>query len=87
MQDGKSVMADRDASPASNLHPPMLSDVAEAFLSGVLNHLPAMCMLTTPSNNSYHRLEPGCWAGAFCIWGWDNKEVRTNGLTVWGRVG
>jgi glutamine synthetase len=31
--------------------------------------------ITAPSTNSYRRLLPGCWSGAFAIWGVDNREA------------
>jgi glutamine synthetase len=52
-----------------------LSALARAFIAGVLVHLPALCGLTAPSFNSYHRILPGHWAGAFRCWGFDNREA------------
>jgi glutamine synthetase len=52
-----------------------LSDDARAFLAGVLAHLPGLCGLTAPSFNSYHRILPHFWAGAFTCWGFDNREA------------
>ena len=52
-----------------------LSNVARAFVAGVLEHLPGLCGLTAPSFNSYHRLVPHYWAGAFTCWGFDNREA------------
>src|SRR4051794_2520376 len=52
-----------------------LSDLARAFLAGVLAHLPGLCGLAAPSFNSYHRIVPGYWAGAFACWGVDNREA------------
>jgi len=46
-----------------------------AFLAGVLAHLPGLCGLTAPSFNSYHRIVPQYWAGAFTCWGHDNREA------------
>jgi glutamine synthetase len=46
-----------------------------AFLAGVLAHLPGLCGLTAPSFNSYHRIVPQFWAGAFTCWGHDNREA------------
>ena len=46
-----------------------------AFLAGVLEHLPGLCALTAPSFNSYHRIVPQFWAGAFTCWGHDNREA------------
>ncbi len=52
-----------------------LSDTARGFIAGVLAHLPALCALTAPSFNSYHRIIPQYWAGAFRCWGHDNREA------------
>jgi glutamine synthetase len=55
--------------------PDGLSDVARGFMAGVLAHLPGLCGLTAPSFNSYHRILPHFWAGAFTCWGFDNREA------------
>jgi len=55
--------------------PDLLSADARAFIAGVLAHLPALCGLTAPSFNSYHRIVPQYWAGAFLCWGHDNREA------------
>jgi glutamine synthetase len=52
-----------------------LSDTARQFIAGVLDHLPGLCGLTAPSFNSYHRIVPQFWAGAFIAWGHDNREA------------
>jgi len=52
-----------------------LSAEARSFIAGVLDHLPGLCGLTAPSFNSYHRLIPQYWAGAFTCWGHDNREA------------
>jgi glutamine synthetase len=52
-----------------------LSDDARSFIAGVLAHLPGLCGLTAPSFNSYHRIVPQYWAGAFTAWGHDNREA------------
>jgi glutamine synthetase len=52
-----------------------LSDEARSFIAGVLAHLPGLCGLTAPSFNSYHRIVPQYWAGAFTSWGHDNREA------------
>ncbi len=41
----------------------------------MLAHLPGLCGLTAPSFNSYHRIVPQYWAGAFTCWGHDNREA------------
>jgi len=55
--------------------PDLLSGDARAFIAGVLAHLPGLCGLTAPSFNSYHRIVPQYWAGAFVCWGHDNREA------------
>jgi glutamine synthetase len=55
--------------------PGCLSDEALAFIAGLLEHLPGLCGLTVPSFNSYHRILPHYWAGAFTCWGLDNREA------------
>jgi glutamine synthetase len=52
-----------------------LSGEARSFIAGVLAHLPGLCGLTAPSFNSYHRIVPQYWAGAFTCWGHDNREA------------
>lgn len=52
-----------------------LSEVARRFMAGILDHLPGLMALTTPSPNSYHRIRPHCWSGAFRCWGIDNREA------------
>jgi glutamine synthetase len=52
-----------------------LSDDARSFIAGVLAHLPGLCGLAAPSFNSYHRIVPQYWAGAFTAWGHDNREA------------
>lgn len=52
-----------------------LSKTAREFIAGILHHLPSLMALTTPSVNSYRRLLPHCWSGAFRCWGLDNREA------------
>ncbi len=52
-----------------------LSKTALAFIGGILQHLPALMALTTPSTNSYRRILPHYWTGAFRAWGYDNREA------------
>jgi glutamine synthetase len=65
---GKNLVPDAD-------HPGQLSLVARRFMAGILAHLPALMALTTPSVNSYRRIRPHCWSGAFRCWGFDNREA------------
>lgn len=52
-----------------------LSKIGRHFIAGIADHLPALAALTTPSYNSYRRLQPGAWASATTAWGFDNKEA------------
>jgi glutamine synthetase len=66
--------------------PDLLSAEGRAFVAGVLEHLPALCGLTAPSFNSYHRILPQYWAGAFTCWGHDNREAPLRLPSVfWGQ--
>ena len=58
-----------------SLAPDHLSREARAFLAGVLEHLPGLCGLTAPSFNSYRRIVPQTWSGAYACWGYDNREA------------
>jgi glutamine synthetase len=55
--------------------PEGLSALGRSFVAGVLTHLPGLCGLTAPSFNSYRRIAPGTWSGAFICWGHDNREA------------
>jgi len=55
--------------------PSGLSVTAQHFIAGVLHHLPALCALSIPSRNSYRRIRPHAWAGAYCTWGYANREA------------
>jgi glutamine synthetase len=62
-----------------------LSADARSFVAGVLAHLPGLCGLTAPSFNSYRRIVPEHWAGAFTCWGHDNRETPLRVPSVfWG---
>jgi glutamine synthetase len=52
-----------------------LATIGRRFIAGIADHLPALAALTTPSYNSYRRLQPGAWASATTAWGFDNKEA------------
>jgi len=67
-KDGENVFHNGDADDG-------LSATALSFVAGVLAHLPGLCGLTAPSFNSYHRIVPQYWAGAFTCWGHDNREA------------
>jgi len=52
-----------------------LSALGYRFLAGVLAHLPGLVALTCGSVNSYRRLAPSTWSGAFVCYGPDNREA------------
>jgi len=58
-----------------------LSDPARQFIAGILRHLPALMALTAPTSNSYRRIQPNSWSGAFQCWGFDNKEAAVRVIT------
>lgn len=60
--------------PRSNLFKTN-SSRATSFLAGILDALPSMCMLLAPTVNSYDRLQPKCWAGAYQCYGYENREA------------
>lgn len=47
----------------------------EALVAGMLDHLPELSAVLTPSVVSYTRLQPSHWAGAFACWGVENREA------------
>src|SRR5207247_2771805 len=65
--------------------PDLLSTDARAFIAGVLAHLPGLCGLTAPSFNSYHRIVPQYWAGAFVCWGHAIREAPVR-VPSWSRA-
>jgi glutamine synthetase len=52
-----------------------LSRLGYHFLAGVLAHLPGLAALSCGSVNSYRRLAPSTWSGAFACYGMDNREA------------
>lgn len=52
-----------------------MSKVGECFMAGVLNHLPSILAFTAPLPNSYDRIQPNTWSGAYQCWGKENREA------------
>lgn len=52
-----------------------LSPLARNAIAGVLTHLPGLLGLTTPSVNSFRRLQPHYWSSAYAAWGIENREA------------
>ncbi|KAM7255074.1 hypothetical protein ACFE04_020315 [Oxalis oulophora] len=69
-QNGKNVFM---ASDGSSRHG--MSDVGEEFMAGVLSHLPSILAFTAPVPNSYDRITPNTWSGAYQCWGKENREA------------
>ncbi|XP_024524915.1 protein fluG isoform X2 [Selaginella moellendorffii] len=58
-----------------------MSPLGEEFLAGVLHHLPSILAFTAPHPNSYARLRPCTWSGAFQCWGHSNREAALRTLS------
>ncbi|KAL6987313.1 glutamine synthetase [Sarracenia purpurea var. burkii] len=69
-ENGKNVFM---ASDGYSLHG--MSKVGEEFMAGVLKHLPSLLAFTAPVPNSYDRIQPNTWSGAYQCWGKDNREA------------
>ena len=67
-RDGKNITGDAE-------HSTGLTSEAQVFIAGVLSNLPGLTALTIPSNNSFRRIRPHFWAGAFTTWGYGNREA------------
>jgi glutamine synthetase len=52
-----------------------LSAEGNAFMAGILHRLPALMAVTTPTRNSFRRIRPHSWSGAYQAWGIANKEA------------
>jgi glutamine synthetase len=55
--------------------PAGLSTLARQAIAGVVSHLPGLLGLTTPSVNSFRRLQPHYWSSAYTAWGIENREA------------
>jgi glutamine synthetase len=60
---------------ADSADPNGLSVLARQAIAGVLAHLPGLLGLTTPSVNSFRRLQPHYWSSAYVAWGIENREA------------
>jgi glutamine synthetase len=78
--DGVNVFAD----PAGRYG---LSAAGYRFLAGVLAHLPGLVALTCGTVNSYRRLAPQLWSGAFACYGPDNREAAVRICSPIGSAG
>ena len=74
----------------SNLHaggngPLGMTADAAGFVAGIVEQLPALAALLTPSPSSYLRMQPSHWAGVYAVWGHENREAAVRVVT--GRIG
>jgi glutamine synthetase len=67
-QDGASVLAGGDRRYG-------LTGAGESILAALLDSLPALLAIGAPTPASYLRLQPSRWAGAYQIWGIENREA------------
>lgn len=67
-RDGRNMMTGGDGAAG-------MTAEGEALTAGVLDHLPSLSGVLTPSAASYARLQPSSWAGAFACWGVENREA------------
>jgi glutamine synthetase len=52
-----------------------LTERGESMAASLLGSLPALLAVGAPSPGSYLRLQPSVWAGAFQVWGKENREA------------
>ena len=62
-----------------------MTPTGESFVAGVLQELPGLVAIGSPSVPSYLRLIPQHWAGAFACWGRENREAAVRFVT--GMIG
>jgi glutamine synthetase len=58
-----------------------LTPHAEAFAAGILDALPALSAVNTPSPASFLRLKPSHWAGIYACWGNETREAALRVVT------
>jgi len=71
LRDGKSIMRPEGRSDGKAI----FSEEAAAFLAGILEHARALCILTSPTVNSYKRLMPKFGAPIYVCWGIGNRSA------------
>ncbi|SHN43182.1 glutamine synthetase family protein [Cryptosporangium aurantiacum] len=58
-----------------------LTPEAEAITAGILDALPALAAVNTPSPASYLRMQPSHWAGVYACWGHETREAALRVVT------
>ncbi|CAH2064248.1 unnamed protein product, partial [Thlaspi arvense] len=69
-KNGENVFPASDKSSAHGM-----SSIGQEFMAGVLFHLPSILAVIAPLPNSYDRIQPNTWSGAFQCWGKENREA------------
>jgi glutamine synthetase len=74
----------------TNLHtggagPLGMTSEAQSFVAGIVDELPGLTALLTPSPASFLRLQPSHWAGVYACWGHETRESAVRLVT--GTVG
>jgi glutamine synthetase len=62
-----------------------LSAMGEAFAAGIVAHLPSIMPFAAANPNSYHRIAPSTWSGAYHCWGVNNREAPCRLVGLAGR--
>ncbi|XP_065020492.1 protein fluG [Musa acuminata AAA Group] len=70
-ESGKNVFIGSEASKTRH----GMSELGEKFMAGVYNHLPSILAFIAPLPNSYDRIQPNTWSGAYHCWGKENREA------------
>ncbi|CAN1770514.1 Protein fluG [Linum perenne] len=70
-RNGENVFTGTEASSSQH----GMSRLGSEFMSGVLHHLPSVLAFTAPVPNSYDRIQPNTWSGAYQCWGKENREA------------
>jgi glutamine synthetase len=52
-----------------------LTEGGESIMASLLESLPALAAIGAPTPGSYLRLQPSRWAGAYQVWGKENREA------------
>lgn len=63
-----------------------LDEVAQAFIAGLVDGLPALLAIGAPSVASYLRLVPQRWAAPYRCWGRENREAGVRLAAAGGRA-
>src|SRR6056297_2319175 len=67
-EDGENAFYDEDGQFG-------LSDTAQSYIAGILDHAPAIAAVTNPTVNSYKRLVPGYEAPVYVAWSDRNRSA------------